>query len=107
MARIDDIKKKAKISMDEMYSCTPESKEVKEDVHTKKSKSVKDGLSTYTNTAIQQKPMYTKKITAYLTEELFKAFNDIYARRMLEGRKTDKTVLMCEAIQLLIESENE
>jgi len=60
------------------------------------------------NTASQQysKPQYNRKVTLYLTEEMYKAFNDIYAQRILQGRKTDKTVLICEAIQLLHEQES-
>lgn len=48
---------------------------------------------------------YGNKTTLYLTEKLFKAFNDIYAKRMLEDRKTDKSALICEAIELLVEKE--
>jgi hypothetical protein len=57
------------------------------------------------NTAINNKPQYNRKVTLYLTEEMYKAFNDIYAQRMLDNRKTDKSVLICEAIKLLYEKE--
>jgi hypothetical protein len=61
----------------------------------------------YSNTVIQQaKTTYGRKVTLYLTEELYKAFNDIYAQRMLEGRKTEKSALICEAIELLWQNEN-
>jgi len=72
----------------------------------------------YSNAATQQnmqgagstvfennKSRYDRKVTWYLTEELYKAFNDIYARRMIEGRKTEKAALICEAIQLLVREE--
>jgi hypothetical protein len=49
----------------------------------------------------------TKKVTLYLTEEMYIAFNEIYARRILEGRKTDKSGLINEAVALLLKSENE
>ena len=91
MARIDEIKKKAKLSMDEMYSSTSESKSVHNAVSTAKQ---------------PEKEMCNKKMTLYLSERLFKAFNNIYAKRMLEDRKTDKSELICEAIELLIQKEN-
>jgi hypothetical protein len=46
-----------------------------------------------------------KKVTYYLTEEMYKAFNDVYARRILEGRKTDKSTLISEAVELLYKHE--
>jgi hypothetical protein len=56
------------------------------------------------NTARQQdRPM--KKVTYYLTEEMHKAFEDVYARRIIEGRKTDKSTLISEAVELLHKSE--
>jgi hypothetical protein len=51
-----------------------------------------------------QKPA-TFKMTFNLTEEIYKAFNDLYAKRMLQGRKTEKSELICEAIQWLIQME--
>jgi len=57
------------------------------------------------NTVANNKPQYNRKVTLYLTEEMYKAFNDIYAQRMLDNRKTDKSVLICEAIKLLCEQE--
>lgn len=58
--------------------------------------------------AVQQqimKPAYGRKMTLYVTEDLFKAFNDIYATRLLHGRATEKSALVCEAIALLYEKE--
>ena len=55
----------------------------------------------------QQSPkIATYKMTFNLTEEIYKAFNDLYANRMLQGRKTEKSELICEAIQWLIKMEN-
>lgn len=51
------------------------------------------------------KPAYARKVTLYLTEDLYKAFNDIYATRLLRGRATEKSALVCEAIGLLFEKE--
>jgi hypothetical protein len=54
---------------------------------------------------IQKAPIY--KMTFNLTEEVYKAFNDLYAKRMLQGRKTEKSEMICEAIQWLIKMEEE
>lgn len=54
---------------------------------------------------MQQNEVYYKKVTLYLTPELHKAFNDIYAQRILQGRKTDKGALICEAVELLRKNE--
>jgi hypothetical protein len=59
----------------------------------------------YSKPAKQGKVSYGKKVTLYLTEDHFKIFNDIYAQRMLDGRKTDKSTLICEAIGLLKQNE--
>lgn len=50
-------------------------------------------------------PPRMKKVTYYLTEEMYKAFNDVYAKRMLEGRTTDKSTLISEAVELLYRGE--
>lgn len=54
---------------------------------------------------IQIQKMPTCKMTFNLTEDIYKAFNDLYAKRMLQGRKTEKSELICEAIQWLIKME--
>jgi hypothetical protein len=48
----------------------------------------------------------TYKMTFTLSESIYKAFNDLYAKRMLQGRKTEKTELICEAIKWLIKMED-
>lgn len=62
---------------------------------------------------IAQEPMFSppKKVSTYkmtfnLSEQMYKAFNDLYAHRLLQGRKTEKSDMICEAIKLLIEMEN-
>lgn len=63
--------------------------------------------ASFSNQAIEKnKTVYGRKMTLYLTEEMYKAFNDIYANRMLEGRKTEKSALICEAVELLRKHEN-
>ncbi len=58
-----------------------------------------------TKQQIQKIPTY--KMTFNLTEDIYKAFNDLYANRMLQGRKTEKSEMICEAIQWLIKMEEE
>lgn len=47
----------------------------------------------------------TYKMTFNLNESIFKAFNDLYAKRILQGRKTEKSELITEAIQWLLKME--
>jgi hypothetical protein len=61
--------------------------------------------SIYPTKQIQAQKMPTCKMTFNLTEDIYKAFNDLYAKRMLQGRKTEKSELICEAIQWLIKME--
>ena len=56
-------------------------------------------------TETKNQTVYVRKVTLYLTEEMYKAFNDIYAQRILAGRKTEKSALICEAVGLLHENE--
>jgi len=55
----------------------------------------------------QSQKIPTYKMTFNLTEDIYKAFNDLYANRMLQGRKTEKSEMICEAIQWLIKMEDE
>jgi hypothetical protein len=55
----------------------------------------------------QTQKIPTYKMTFNLTEDIYKAFNDLYANRMLQGRKTEKSEMICEAIQWLIKMEDE
>lgn len=47
----------------------------------------------------------TCKMTFNLREDIHKAFNDLYANRILQGRATEKSEMICEAIELLINME--
>ena len=47
----------------------------------------------------------TYKMTFNLKEDIYKSFNDLYAKRMLKGCKTEKSEMICEAIQWLIQME--
>lgn len=162
MSGISEIKKKAKLSIDEMYDNQPvgkldnqkegkpESKQTiqpviqlenKPDYHPATSPTFQEvgqslnrqaGQTTIhqngkleTNPDIKQETQptrptaifpatkqQTQKISTYkmtfnLTEDIYKAFNDLYANRMLQGRKTEKSEMICEAIQWLIKMEEE
>ena len=56
---------------------------------------------------MQTQKMPACKMTFNLSEGIYKAFNDLYAQRMLQGRKTEKSDLICEAIQWLIKMEED
>ncbi len=63
------------------------------------------------NSVIEVKPenhntIKKVKITVYITEESWEDFNNIYGRRILDKRKTDKGDLMTEAIELLKQKED-
>jgi hypothetical protein len=162
MSGISEIKKKAKLSIDEMYDSQsvgkmdnqkegkPESKQTiqpasqlenKPDTHPTGSPSFQEisqslnnkaGHTTIhqngkleTNPDVKQETQTTRpttifpttkqqiqkiqtyKMTFNLTEDIYKAFNDLYANRMLQGRKTEKSEMICEAIQWLIKMEEE
>ncbi len=61
----------------------------------------------FPTTKQQTQKIPTYKMTFNLTEDIYKAFNDLYANRMLQGRKTEKSEMICEAIQWLIKMEDE
>jgi hypothetical protein len=47
----------------------------------------------------------TYKMTFNIREDIHKAFHDLYANRILQGRATEKSEMICEAIELLINKE--
>ena len=161
MSGISDIKKKAKLSLDEMYDSQPVGKldsqkdgipDIKQtiqpaihignfpDVHPSGNPSVHEPIqpishktalpaihqagslennpdlrqdtqlarqtTIFPNTRQQTHKIPTYKMTFNLTEDIYKSFNDLYAHRMLQGRKTEKSEMICEAIQWLIKMEN-
>ncbi len=158
MSGINEIKKKAKLSIDEMYDNQTVGKlDVQEEIKTenkqssqteiqpdyqttnkeanheekhlesqkfdKKTTQLSDNPENHVNhkqdfqsnrqTSLflsskqQIQKIHTYKMTFNLTEEIYKAFNDLYANRMLQGRKTEKSEMICEAIQWLIKMEEE
>ncbi|PJD94548.1 MAG: hypothetical protein CK425_11250 [Parachlamydia sp.] len=61
----------------------------------------------FSSSQTQSQKMQTYKMTFNLPENVYKAFNDLYAQRMLQGRKTEKANLICEAIDWLIKMEQQ
>lgn len=47
----------------------------------------------------------TTKMTFNLREDIHKAFNDLYAHRILRGENPEKSEMICEAIEWLIKME--
>lgn len=45
------------------------------------------------------------KATIYLTEEAEQAFTELYIHRLRKDRKTDRSLIACDAIQALFEKE--
>lgn len=107
---IDDLKKKSKLSLDEMHDTKDVGKlEIqKSDQQISKSNERKDEnkkLKIDYRSKKQEDKQFTKKMTFWMTEEIYDVFNEIYHKRMLAKKKVDKASLICEAIQLLNENE--
>lgn len=149
MSGINEIKRKAKLSIDEMYDKPtvgiienqetekPENQQPgKPEIHSNENSSPMQiqeeiSLENHKNVrfsteqsekneinpmhqTIQQATIFPKnlqttqkiptyKMTFNLSEKAYKTFNDLYAKRMLMGRKTEKSEMICEAIQWLLE----
>lgn len=122
---ISEIKKKTKLAMDEMYesqpvgqtdkqlSGLPEIKPtIQETIQPEIKPSITDQKESYNKNekfenfhSRQQTKEPTFKMTFNLPKEFYKAFNDIYAQRIINGCKTEKSELICEAIHLLAQVE--
>lgn len=148
MSGISEIKKKAKLSMDEMYDVQPVGKldnqeetsmNIQQSGHSvvpnNRKQDIPQAINSFnqelTNSIEMQdhnfdnkqkllsnkqrttvpiaqysnQKIYPYKMTFCLTENTYRAFNDLYAQRMLQGRKTEKSEMFSEAIQLLLQNE--
>ena len=47
------------------------------------------------------------RTTVYFPELEYRMLNEIYTRRLLSNQKTDRSALICEAIRLLYEKDEE
>jgi hypothetical protein len=54
---------------------------------------------------IQNRNKKKFKATVYLTEEAEKAFTELYIHRLRKDRKIDRSMIACDAIQMLFEKE--
>lgn len=130
MSGIDSIKRKTKLALDEMHdnqnvnpekqiAGNPEIQKTTQPENQQKNKPFQlenqnflEKNETTNQSAVfpfqkqqtQKTPTY--KMTFNLTEEMYKAFNALYANRIIQGRKTDKSDLISEAIQWLIKMEH-
>lgn len=104
---IEDIKKKAKLSLDEMHDNKDVGLlDVQKSNHTNLRKEDKKKDNTESHPSIRNDEKLNCKITFNTSERLLDAFNDLYATRIIEKRKTDKSALLNEALELLLEKEN-
>lgn len=109
---VEEVKKKAKLSVDQMYDNQDVGKTVKQDTVHKVGNSENISLKTnYKNENNVEKSAtvttvkYPCKMTFYMTQEVYDAFNYIYAKRLIEKKKIDKGALFCEMVQSFIENE--
>lgn len=109
---IDDVKKKMKLSLDEMHDNKDVGNpEIRTEIRKEKNTEVKNEeknsyhFPSYSEGRVKEK--MDCKLTFNVNADTFKAFNEIYAERMLYDEKTEKSVLICEAIRLLYENEKE
>lgn len=109
---IDEIKKKSKLSLDQMhdnkYVGNPEIRtevRIKEKVVEKKEEREEYHFPSREEGKVKEK--MDCKITFNVNADTFRAFNEIYAERIIQDEKTEKSVMICEAIKLLYENEKE
>jgi YbbR domain-containing protein len=57
------------------------------------------------NEPVKRRSQKKIKATIYLTEEAEQAFTELYIHRLRKDRKTDKSLIACDAIQALYERE--
>ena len=55
--------------------------------------------------AVMQRSKKKIKATTYLTEEAEQAFTELYIHRLRKDRKIDRSMIACDAIQMLFEKE--
>ncbi len=55
--------------------------------------------------AVIQRSKKKIKATIYLTEEAERAFTELYIHRLRKDRKIDRSMIACDAIQALYETE--
>ena len=69
-------------------------------------KEVKESKTEKSQAKSEAKPTKKIKATIYLTEEAEQAFAELYADRYIKDRKTDRSMIACEAILDLHKKDN-
>jgi hypothetical protein len=117
MSGIDTFKKKAKLSIDEMYEHQPvgfletqnkNKPENQESIEAEPLALKQDSLEIQNISSFsskQQQKVLSYKMTFNLTEDAYHIFERLFAERMLQGRKIGKSELICEAIDCLAKLE--
>lgn len=116
MSGIEEIKRKAKLSLDEMFDNQDVDKVINQQ-DDKMSNQQTDQQVTHqnekrrfntdyksVNQTSKSNTKFTHRMTFWMTEEIYDTFNEIYAKRMLDKKKVDKGALICEAIQFWAEN---
>lgn len=62
-------------------------------------------MSSQVNESANRRSKKKIKATIYLTEEAEQAFTELYIHRLRKDRKTDRSLIACDAIQALFEKE--
>ena len=62
-------------------------------------------MSRQVETSAKRRNKKKIKATIYLTEEAEQAFTELYIHRLRKDRKTDRSLIACNAIQALFEKE--
>lgn len=62
-------------------------------------------MSSQVNESTKRRSKKKIKATIYLTEEAERAFTELYIHRLRKDRKTDRSLIACDAIQALYERE--
>lgn len=108
---IDKIKKKSKLSLDEMhdnqYVGNPAIQKNDQQNRKLDKKRFETDYRSLNKTDKNSGNKYTNKMTFWMTEEIYDAFNEIHAKRIISKKKVDKGALFCEMVQAFIDREEE
>ncbi len=75
-----------------------------ENIEETRQQSVKE-IGGQVNESAKRRSKKKIKATIYLTEEAEQAFTELYIHRLRKDRKTDRSLIACDAIQALYEME--
>jgi len=105
---LDNLKKKTKLSLDDMIDNQDVGNpEIRKEIQKEDKEPLRGSYHFPSHSEVKEKEKMDCKLTFNVNSDTFKAFNEIYAQRIIEGEKTEKSVLICEAIKLLYDYETE